>query len=83
MEHSCCYGCPFTLALDILGDEWILVIVKQILIEGKETFTESEEASATNILSAKLKQAVSYLNANTPKPSAGFGVNQVFSGRGF
>jgi len=41
-----------------LGDKWILVIVKQMLIEGKETFkdfTESEEAIATNILSSKLK----------------------------
>ncbi len=50
--------CPFTSALDILGDKWILVIVKQMLIEGKETFkdfTESEETIATNILSAKLK----------------------------
>ena len=36
----------------------MLVIVKQMLIEGKETFkdfTESEEAIATNILSTKLK----------------------------
>ncbi|HKL91464.1 MAG TPA: helix-turn-helix domain-containing protein [Allomuricauda sp.] len=50
--------CPFTSALDVLGDKWILVIVKQMLIEGKQTFkdfTESEEAIATNILSAKLK----------------------------
>ncbi|MHA7130592.1 winged helix-turn-helix transcriptional regulator [Algoriphagus namhaensis] len=50
--------CPFTSALDVLGDKWILVIVKQMLIEGKETFkdfTESEEAIATNILSSKLK----------------------------
>lgn len=51
-------NCPFTSALDILGDKWMLVIVKQMLIEGKETFkdfTEAEEAIATNILSAKLK----------------------------
>tara|TARA_R110000868_G_scaffold60810_1_gene185201 strand:- start:1644 stop:2090 length:447 start_codon:yes stop_codon:yes gene_type:complete len=51
-------NCPFTSALDILGDKWILVIVKQMLIEGKETFkdfTESEESIATNILSSKLK----------------------------
>lgn len=50
--------CPFTSALDVLGDKWMLVIVKQMLIEGKETFkdfTESEEAIATNILSTKLK----------------------------
>lgn len=50
--------CPFTSALDILGDKWMLVIVKQMLIEGKETFKdfmESDEAIATNILSTKLK----------------------------
>ncbi len=55
-EFRC--DCPFTSALDVLGDRWILVIVKQMLVEGKETFTdftESEEAIATNILSAKLK----------------------------
>ncbi len=51
-------NCPFTSALDVLGDKWMLVIVKQMLIEGKETFkdfTESDEAIATNILSTKLK----------------------------
>lgn len=55
-EFRC--NCPFTSALDVLGDKWILVIIKQMLIEGKETFkdfTESEEAIATNILSSKLK----------------------------
>ncbi|HMQ49748.1 MAG TPA: helix-turn-helix domain-containing protein [Saprospiraceae bacterium] len=55
-EFRC--DCPFTSALDILGDKWMLVIVKQMLLEGKETFkdfTESDEAIATNILSTKLK----------------------------
>jgi DNA-binding HxlR family transcriptional regulator len=50
--------CPITSALDILGDKWILVIIKQMLIEDKMTFkdfTESDEAIATNILSSKLK----------------------------
>jgi len=51
--------CPFTCALDVVGDKWMLVIVKLMLIEGKQTFTdfvESDEAIATNILSTKLKQ---------------------------
>ncbi len=55
-EFRC--DCPFTSALDVLGDKWMLVIIKQMLIEGKETFkdfTESDEAIATNILSNKLK----------------------------
>ncbi len=58
MKHKFRCDCPFTSALDILGDKWMLVIVKQMLIENKETFkdfTESEEAIATNILSTKLK----------------------------
>jgi DNA-binding HxlR family transcriptional regulator len=51
-------NCPITSALDILGDKWMLVIIKQMLIEDKKTFkefTESDEAIATNILSSKLK----------------------------
>jgi DNA-binding HxlR family transcriptional regulator len=51
-------ACPITSALDVLGDKWMLVIVKQMLIQEKETFkdfAESEESIATNILSAKLK----------------------------
>tara|TARA_B110000483_G_C18177286_1_gene535503 strand:- start:1095 stop:1544 length:450 start_codon:yes stop_codon:yes gene_type:complete len=50
--------CPITSALDILGDKWTLVIVKQMLIEGKQAFkdfSESDEAIASNILSARLK----------------------------
>ena len=52
-------SCPFTSALDIIGDKWMLVIVKQILIEKKQTFKdfiESDESIATNILTTKLKQ---------------------------
>ncbi|MEQ8548801.1 MAG: helix-turn-helix domain-containing protein [Cyclobacteriaceae bacterium] len=52
-------NCPFTSALDVLGDKWMLVIIKQMLIENKETFkdfTDSDEAIATNILSSKMKQ---------------------------
>lgn len=50
--------CPITSAVDILGDRWSLVIIKQMLFEGKKTFkdfTESRESIATNILSARLK----------------------------
>ena len=58
MEKKFRCNCPFTSALDIIGDKWMLVIVKQMLTEDKQTFkdfTESEEAIATNILSSKLK----------------------------
>ena len=59
METKFRCNCPITTAIDILGDKWMLVIIKQMLIENKETFkdfTESDEGIATNILSSKLKQ---------------------------
>lgn len=59
METKFRCDCPITSALDIVGDKWILVIIKQMLIENKESFKdfiESDEAIATNILSTKLKQ---------------------------
>ncbi|QTN39822.1 helix-turn-helix transcriptional regulator [Cryomorphaceae bacterium] len=50
--------CPITSALDLVGDKWSLVIVKQMLLEGRFTFkdfTEGDEGIATNILSSRLK----------------------------
>ncbi len=58
MEHKFRCECPITSVLDILGDKWMLVIIKQMLIEEKKMFKdfiESDEAIATNILSSKLK----------------------------
>ncbi len=55
--------CPITTALDVLGDKWTLVIIKQMLLEGKETFkdfSESDEAIASNILSSRLKMLEEY-----------------------
>lgn len=58
MEQKFRCDCPFTSALDILGDKWMLVLVKLMLVEDKVTFKdfiESDEAIATNILATKLK----------------------------
>ncbi|MEP0213644.1 MAG: helix-turn-helix domain-containing protein [Cellulophaga sp.] len=58
MEHKFRCSCPITSAIDIIGDKWSLVIIKQMLTEEKKTFKdfiESEEAIATNILSSRLK----------------------------
>ena len=52
-------SCPFTSTLDVVGDKWTLVIIKQMLLEEKRTFkdfSESEEAIASNILSSRLKK---------------------------
>ncbi len=50
--------CPITITIDLLGDKWSLVIIKQMLLEKKQTFKEfieSEESISTNILSDRLK----------------------------
>lgn len=51
-------SCPITSSLDIFGDKWTLVTIKQMFFEEKITFkdfTESQESIATNILSSRLK----------------------------
>lgn len=58
MKNTFRCKCPITSALDILGDKWSLVVIKQILFEEKSTFkdfAESPESIATNILSTRLK----------------------------
>ena len=58
MKNTFRCKCPITSALDIVGDKWSLVVIKQMLFEGKSTFkdfTDSTEAIATNILSTRLK----------------------------
>ncbi|MGB0776938.1 MAG: winged helix-turn-helix transcriptional regulator [Flavobacteriaceae bacterium] len=51
--------CPTTSAIDVLGDRWSLVIIKQMLFELKSTFkqfSESDEAIASNMLTTRLKK---------------------------
>lgn len=56
-------NCPITSAVDLLGDRWILVIVKQMLLEQKSSFkdfTDCDEAIASNILTSKLNQLIAW-----------------------
>jgi DNA-binding HxlR family transcriptional regulator len=49
--------CPMNLALEIFGDKWSLLIVRDIMFEGKRHFREflqSEEKIASNILTDRL-----------------------------
>ena len=50
--------CPIVFSLDIFGDKWCLVILRDILLRNKSHFRElltSEEKIASNILSSKLE----------------------------
>lgn len=53
-------GCPIASTLDLIGDKWTLVIVRDMLA-GKTKFGEflgSPEGITTNILSDRLKNMV-------------------------
>ena len=56
-------GCPISSALDVVGDKWSLLIIRDMLIKHKKTFKEisdSDERIAPSILSARLKLLESY-----------------------
>ena len=51
--------CPLSCALDLLGDKWSLLIIRDMLHFKKKTFKDffaSDENIATNILSSRLKR---------------------------
>ena len=56
-------GCPISSALDVVGDKWSLLIIRDMLIKHKKTFKEisdSDERIAPSILSARLKLLEAY-----------------------
>jgi DNA-binding HxlR family transcriptional regulator len=51
--------CPISFALDIFGDRWSLLVMRDLLLQEKEQFGEflgSEEKIATNILADRLQR---------------------------
>ncbi len=51
-------SCPVSLGLDIFGDKWTLLIVRDLMFSGKRHFREllaSEEGISSNILADRLK----------------------------
>ena len=50
--------CPISSGLDVLGDKWSLLIVRDLISHGTRTyseFLESPEQVSTNILAARLR----------------------------
>ncbi len=50
-------GCPISLALELVGDAWTLLVVRDLMFKGKRTFGEfqaSEEKIATSVLTDRL-----------------------------
>jgi DNA-binding HxlR family transcriptional regulator len=50
-------GCPISYSLDIFGDRWTLLVLRDLILHGKSRFAEflsSDEKIATNILTDRL-----------------------------
>lgn len=49
--------CPISCSLDVIGDKWSLLIIRDVMLRGKMSYSEflnSEEKIATNILVSRL-----------------------------
>ena len=53
--------CPINFGLEIFGDRWTLLVLRDLLLKGKRSFKEfqaSEEGISTNILAERLDRLV-------------------------
>jgi DNA-binding HxlR family transcriptional regulator len=52
-------GCPLSISLEVLGDRWSLIIVRDMMVRGYRTFREFQHAGegiASNILADRLRK---------------------------
>jgi DNA-binding HxlR family transcriptional regulator len=67
-------GCPINLSLEVLGDKWSLLIIRDMMFGNRRHFrallTESEEGIATNILADRLARLTGLgMITSAPDPS--------------
>lgn len=58
-EHSTRSECPLACALDLIGDHWTLLIIRDLLFSGRHEYKDilkAEEGISSNILSDRLKK---------------------------
>lgn len=57
-------GCPINLAVEVLGDRWALVVLRDVMFGNRHYFREllsgSEEGIASNILADRLRRLVAH-----------------------
>ena len=68
-------ACPISSALDVLGDKWTMLIIRDLVILGNRTysdFLESPEHISTNILALRLKllTCLKLIERTSPEKSA-------------
>ena len=79
-------GCPVSISLEVLGDRWSLLIIRDMMVRAFRTFKqfrESHEKIATNILADRLhKLATAGIITAEPEQSDGRKVNYRLTEKG-
>jgi DNA-binding HxlR family transcriptional regulator len=64
MREALRSGCPINLTLEVLGDRWSLLIIRDLMFGDRrhyrELLTQSEEGIASNILASRLRMLMDH-----------------------
>jgi len=79
-------ACPLNASVEMLGDRWSLLIIRDMMVRGHRTFKQflsSDERIATNILADRLRRLESYgIISTRPDPSDGRKIHYLLTGKG-
>jgi DNA-binding HxlR family transcriptional regulator len=68
-------GCPLNASVEVLGDRWSLLIIRDMMLRGFRSYKEflsSYERIATNILADRLRKLIAHgIITTEPDPSDG------------
>lgn len=74
-EHASRSSCPLACALDIIGDHWTVLIIRDLMFLGRHEFKDmlnAEEGISSNILTDRLKRLEeAELITSIPHPQSG------------
>ena len=79
-------GCPLNASVEMLGDHWSLLIIRDMMLRGARTykaFLECYEGIATNILADRLRKLAAHgIIVAEPDPSDGRKVIYLLTKKG-
>ena len=73
--------CPLNASVEMLGDRWSLLIIRDMMLRGSRTykqFRSCEEGIATNILADRLQKLVAH-GVIIPKPDPADGRKLIYT----
>jgi DNA-binding HxlR family transcriptional regulator len=79
-------GCPLNASVEMLGDRWSLLIIRDMMLRGFSSykqFLENYEGIATNILADRLRKLMAYGIIRTePDPTDGRKLTYLLTAKG-